>query len=154
VEVIHFDGKGKGAERTSAQSTLPYVLCSVLQKANAAEKTQPIHLHIISGKLDLSGLEWSLRFVPFSTKGIRVMKRVFFLAGMGLLLSSLAGCNSGWPSLFCNNNNDCYEVIEGGECCESSAYYAPSSPAVEYVPSPARSRVDELPMPGPDRSST
>jgi len=127
----------------------------VLQKANTAEKTQPLHLHIISGKLDLSGLEWDLRFVPFITKGIRVMKRVFFVASMGLLLVGLAGCNRGWPSLFCNNNNDCYEVIEGDAgCCESNAYYAPSRPAVEYMPSPARSRVDELPMPGPDRSST
>lgn len=138
----------------SAQSTLPYVLRAVLQKANTAEKTQPIHLHIISRKLDLSGLAWGLRFVPFSTKGIRVMKRVFVLASMGLFLVSLAGCNRGWPSLFCNSGSECYEIIEGEECCESSTYYTPSSPAIEYVPSPTRSKVDELPMPGPDRSST
>jgi hypothetical protein len=137
-----------------AQSTLPHILRPVLQKANTAEKTQPIHLHIISGKLDLSGLAWRLRFVPFSTKGIRIMKRVVFLASMGLFLVSLTGCNRGWPSLFCNNGTECYEVIEGADGCETSSYYTPSSPAIEYVPSPARSKVDELPMPGPDRSST
>jgi hypothetical protein len=83
------------------------------------------------------------------------MKRVFYLASVGLLLVSLAGCNNGWPKLFCNSCNDeCSEVIEDGECCNSSAYYAPSSPPVQYAPSPAPTKVDELPMPGPDRSST
>ena len=83
------------------------------------------------------------------------MKRVFYLASVGLLLVSLAGCNRGWPSCFCNNNDEeGYEIVEGGECCNSSGYYAPSSPAVQYVPSPAPTKVDELPMPGPDRSST
>ena len=83
------------------------------------------------------------------------MKRLIFVASVGFLLVSLTGCNSGWPSCFCNNNNDeCCEVVEGGECCESNAYYGASSPAVQYVPSPASTKVDELPMPGPDNSKT
>lgn len=90
------------------------------------------------------------------------MKRMFYLASVGLLLASLAGCNRGWPSCFgtngnsfCSNGNDeCCEVIQGDECCESNGYYAPSSPAVQYVPSPVPSKVDELPMPGPDTSRT
>lgn len=87
------------------------------------------------------------------------MKRMFHLAAVGMLLVGLSGCNSGWPSLFCcnkNNNEECYEVIEGGECCDSTNYYSPSDAGVQYVPTPTRAptKVDELPMPGPDRSST
>ena len=86
------------------------------------------------------------------------MKRMFHWASVGLLLVGLAGCNSGWPNLFCcsQKNEECYEVMEGGECCDSTNYYAPSDSAVQYVPAPSQAptKVDELPMPGPDRSST
>ena len=86
------------------------------------------------------------------------MKRLFYVAGAGLLVVSLAGCNRGWPSCFCNNNlwnnDECCEVIEDGECCESSEYYGASSPAIQYVPSPAPTKVDELPLPGPDTSKS
>jgi hypothetical protein len=126
-----------------------------LQKENVAEKTQPLHLHINSGKLDLSGPQRGLWSVTFTTREMQVMKRLFYVASAGLLFVSLAGCNRGWPSLFCNNNDDaCCEVVEGGECCESSGYYGASSPAVQYVPAPAPTKVDELPMPGPDNSRT
>jgi hypothetical protein len=86
------------------------------------------------------------------------MKRMFQVASVGLLLVGLTGCSSGWPNLFCcnRNNEECSEVIEGGECGDSTNYYAPSDSAVQYVPAPSRTptKVDELPMPGPDRSST
>ena len=83
------------------------------------------------------------------------MKRFYFVAGIGLLMVSLTGCNRGWPSLFCNNGCDEYcEVIEDGECSESNAYYGASSPAVQYMPAPAPTKVDELPLPGPDNSKT
>ncbi len=87
------------------------------------------------------------------------MKRMFHLAAVGMLLVGLSGCNSGWPSLFCcnkNKNEECYEVIEGGECCDSTNYYSPSDAGVQYVPAPTRAptKVDDLPLPGPDRSST
>ncbi len=87
------------------------------------------------------------------------MKRVFILTCACLLTTALAGCNRGWPGLFCSvYNDDCCEVIESGsDCCNSSSYYAPSGSTIEYAPAPTsapvRSRVDELPMPGPDRSS-
>ena len=86
------------------------------------------------------------------------MKRLFCVASAGLLMVCLAGCSRGWPSCFCNNNNndECCEVIQGDECCESNSYYGASGPAVQYVPSPspAPTKVNELPMPGPDTSKT
>ena len=84
------------------------------------------------------------------------MKRLFYVASAGLLVISLAGCSRGWPSCFCNNNNndECCEVIEGDECCESNAYYGASGPAVQVVPTPAPAKVNELPMPGPDTSKS
>lgn len=81
------------------------------------------------------------------------MKRVCCVVGVGLFLVSLAGCSRGWPSLFCMNGFQCYEVVQETECGNSEAYYAPSAPTIEYLPAPTRSRSDELPMPGPDRSS-
>ncbi|NLF67882.1 MAG: hypothetical protein GX575_02385 [Candidatus Anammoximicrobium sp.] len=83
------------------------------------------------------------------------MKRLFYVASVGLVLVSLAGCNRGWPSLFCLNQYDeCCEVIEDGESCDAEVYYGSSSPAVQYVPAPAPTKVDELPLPGPDNSKT
>lgn len=87
------------------------------------------------------------------------MKRLFYVACAGLLVVSLAGCSRGWPSCFCNNNNDeCCEVIQGDECCDSNVYYGSSGPAVQYAPAPtpapSPSKVNELPMPGPDTSKT
>ena len=34
------------------------------------------------------------------------MKRMFHLASVGMLLVGLAGCNSGWPNLFCCGQNN------------------------------------------------
>jgi hypothetical protein len=72
------------------------------------------------------------------------MKRALCLMTLGLVTIAMAGCNRGWPSLFCRQ--DCgYEVIE--QCDPCTTYYGgevvsegwSSGAVVETLPGPASS---------------
>jgi hypothetical protein len=89
------------------------------------------------------------------------MKRVFLLAVLVALTSAWTGCNRGWPSCFCRDN-DCGDYAVSDTCvcqpevCEpTSTRYGASTGAVEFVqpaiPTPA---VESLPSPGPVTSTS
>jgi len=79
------------------------------------------------------------------------MKKLYFLASVGLLTACLAGCNRGWPDCFSRGltyTPQTYETCD--PCCEGEgygSYYV--EPGGEWVPASTPITVDSLPTPGP-----
>jgi hypothetical protein len=81
------------------------------------------------------------------------MRKLIYLAVAGLSITSLVGCNRGWPSCFCNNT-EAYET-PAGDCCEPNAayYYGPSEATYPAAPQTETAPVPALPTPGPDNNA-
>ncbi len=75
------------------------------------------------------------------------MKKLYFLASVGLLTACLAGCNRGWSGCFSRGLTYTPESYENCDpCCESEgyeSYYV--EPGGEWVPT----TVESIPTPGP-----
>jgi hypothetical protein len=83
------------------------------------------------------------------------MRKLIYLVVAGLSITSLVGCNRGWPSCFCNNNNDACEA-PSADCCEPNAayYYGASDGTYQVVPQTETTPVPALPTPGPDTNAS
>lgn len=78
------------------------------------------------------------------------MKKSVCWLVISVLTLSLAGCNSGWPKLFCCQRG--YAEQEAyGECCEPSdpcaSGYAPVTSGSEWRTVPSAGTVETLPGP-------
>jgi hypothetical protein len=89
------------------------------------------------------------------------MKKLLFVVALVMLFPAWTGCNRGWPSCFCRDNDyGDFAVSDGCECqadvCEpAGTRYGTSPGRVEYVsPSIPTPAAEPLPSPGPASSSS
>jgi hypothetical protein len=88
------------------------------------------------------------------------MKKLLWIVALVMLTTAGTGCNRGWPSCFCrDNDNGEFAVADGYACpdaCEPcGTRSATSAGAVEYVsPSIPTPAAEPLPSPGPASSSS
>ena len=88
------------------------------------------------------------------TEGESIMKKLYYLAIVGLLTTCLAGCNRGWPNCFSRGMSYAPQTCEPCEsCCEGEAYEGYENyyvePGAEWVPATTPTPVESLPTPGP-----
>ena len=104
------------------------------------EKNRPLHLHIMSGVVELFGQHGWPQMMPKTTPEILAMKRLVLLAILAITALPLAGCNRGWPRCWGYRGDPCnvcpsYESMPG---VMGQEYITPG-PAAEVLPGPVQS---------------
>lgn len=82
------------------------------------------------------------------------MKKLCFLAIVGLLTTCLAGCNRGWPNCFSRGLFYAPQTCEPCEsCCEGEVYEGYESyyvePGAEWVPATTPQTLESVPETAP-----
>lgn len=79
------------------------------------------------------------------------MKNSLCWLAISVLTLSVAGCNHGWPGLFCRQRAfAATEAYEGCEPCDPCTNgYAPATAGAEWRSVPSAGAAETLPLPGP-----